>query len=73
MNAATQIKQVRELSDRVLAVLAVTVEQSPNFAIIALLDARVRGLGLTCGMDSTRACKELARVAESIGRAEAGQ
>lgn len=63
----TNVERVRELSDRVLAAMA--DEIIPDRAVIALVDAAVRILQLT-GLDAAAACKELARVAEEIGRAE---
>lgn len=67
----TKVERVRELSDRVLQAMA--DEVVPDVAIVALLDAGVRILRFNKpGLDTAAACKELARVAEEIGRAEAG-
>jgi hypothetical protein len=65
----TRVERVKQLSDRVLTSLA--DEVLPDLAIMALLDAAVRVLCVSNrALDTAAACKELARVAEEIGRAE---
>lgn len=60
-------KKVKALSDFLLLSLA---SKPADIAILALLDAAVRILGSHGGLDAPAACKELARIAEDIGRAE---
>jgi len=67
----TRVERVRQLSDRVLSSMA--DEVLPDVAIIALVDAAVRILRHNKNLDAAAACKELARVAEEIGRAERPQ
>ena len=64
----TRVERVRQLSDRVLQAMA--DEVLPDLAIMSLLDAAVRILRWNKNLDAEAACKELARVAEEIGRAE---
>jgi len=64
----TRVERVRQLSDRLLQAMA--DEVLPDIAIMALVDAAVRILSWNKNLDAAAACKELARVAEEIGRAE---
>jgi hypothetical protein len=64
------VERVRELSNRALEAMA--GEEKPDVAIMALIDAAVRILRFYSGLDVPAACKEVARVAVEIGRAEAG-
>jgi len=64
----TRTERVRQLSDRLLQSMA--DELLPDIALIALVDAAVRILRHNKALDTAAACKELARVAEEIGRAE---
>lgn len=70
--ALDRVQVVRELSDSIVSMLIeVSADSGADVAIIALVDAAVRLLRVASPRLSTaRACRELARVVEKIGRAE---